>query len=180
MTDEVNSTRSPIYLVGFMGCGKSAVGRELAVNLGREFVDLDQEVEIQCGTSIADLIATAGETTFRRKESEALVAVSSLEAVVVATGGGVILDPANRRLLHDSGITVWLDAPFELCWNRIAGARTIRPLAPDRQSALARYTDRLEYYRESELRVDVADVVEPSRIARRIAELLGKITSSHE
>lgn len=180
MTDEVNRTRSPVYLVGFMGCGKTAVGRELAVNLGREFVDLDREVEIRCGASIADLINAAGETTFRRVEREALIAVSSREAVVVATGGGVVLDPANRRLMRESGITVWLDAPFELCWNRITADGAIRPLAPDRQSALARYTDRLEYYRESELRVEVTEPDEPCRIARTIAMLLDEITSSHE
>ncbi len=174
----MSSTRfdnSPIYLVGFMGCGKSAVGAALAVQMGRPFVDLDREIELVVHRSIADLIAAEGETEFRRVESEVLGTASSLGPAVVATGGGVVLDPANRKLMNESGISVWLDAPFELCWDRIATDRTTRPLAPDRDSALARYTHRLDFYRQSTVRVESTGAIEADRLAAMIVELLGEM-----
>ena len=109
--------RTPgIYLVGFMGSGKSTVGRMLAARIGWPFFDLDEEIEARERTAIADIFATCGETEFRRIEAAALErhvrAVESGRPAVMALGGGAFVARANRDLLLQNGVTIWLDCPF--------------------------------------------------------------------
>ena len=166
----MTSGSTPIFLVGFMGSGKSVVGPELANLLGRTFVDLDVEIVLVANQSIPEVIAAKGESEFRRLESECLGRLAAQPDLVIATGGGVVLDSRNRELMKASGFTVWLDAPFELCWKRIESDRTIRPLAPDRATALSRFNDRFQFYKESELGVDIDETMTASFVAQIIAD----------
>jgi shikimate kinase len=151
--------RAPgIYLVGFMGSGKSTVGRHLAHRLGWSFFDTDDEIEAAEKTSIAELFATRGEPEFRRIETAILQQhvhwIERGRPSVVALGGGVFAQPLNRELLEGNGITVWLDCPFEIVKRRVAQA-SHRPLALDPEKFAGLYQVRLEAYRLADLQISI-------------------------
>lgn len=108
-----------IFLIGYRGTGKSTVGRSLARQLGWCFLDADTELETEAGISIARIFANEGEPGFRDRESAILEQMSERSEAVIATGGGVILRPANRERLRSHGFTVWLTASPETCWERM-------------------------------------------------------------
>lgn len=108
-----------IFLIGYRGTGKSTVGRALADRLGWRFLDADTALETAAQTSITQIFATEGEPGFRDRESAILETLSQTPTAVIATGGGVILRPANRERLHSHGFTVWLTATPETCWERM-------------------------------------------------------------
>jgi shikimate kinase len=119
-----------IVLIGFMGSGKTVVGQEIARRLGRSFVDTDAMVEAAAGMRVAEIFAHYGEARFRALERDAIAKVSTPGTVgdaVVATGGGAVLDPENRRQLKKIGPIVWLDADVESIMARV-GSDTSRPL----------------------------------------------------
>src|SRR5262245_28837928 len=110
-----------IFVVGFMGAGKSTVGRALAQRLGWPFVDLDDEIESAEHAKISDIFAERGEPEFRRIETEALRRLlNSPDSAVIALGGGAFTVAANRELIRDHGPTIWLDCPFEVVQRRVA------------------------------------------------------------
>jgi 3-dehydroquinate synthase len=132
-----------IVLVGMMGSGKSAVGRLLADQLGRPFIDTDAVVVAQAGRSIAEIFATDGEAAFRDLEQQVVAAVAAGDNQVIATGGGAVLAPENRAALRRSGVVCWLDAPPAELFARAAGQGLAeRPLlaGPD---PLAELTERV-------------------------------------
>lgn len=104
---------SNIFLVGPMGAGKSAVGRQLARMLQLEFHDSDTVIETRTGVDIAFIFEKEGEAGFRRRESEVIRALTALEGIVLATGGGAVLDAENRAMLASRGRVVYLDASVE-------------------------------------------------------------------
>lgn len=116
-----------VYLVGMPGSGKSTVGRELAGRYGVPFVDLDTEIERTAGMSVSEIFAERGEAGFRALEAQALVEASTQDPSVVACGGGVVLEPANRIALRNTGICVFLDVPLDELRRRVRPA-TDRPL----------------------------------------------------
>ena len=116
-----------IYLVGPMGAGKSTIGRQLADLLHKEFRDADHEIEARTGASISLIFEIEGEAGFRRREAVLIAELASGRNRVVATGGGVVLDDANRRALHGSGVVVYLHAPIETLLERTQRDRS-RPL----------------------------------------------------
>jgi shikimate kinase len=116
-----------IVLVGFMGTGKTEVGRRLARRLGRPFVDVDRMVESRAGKSVAEIFADDGEARFRELEREAVREAVQLPDAVVATGGGAMLDAESRRLLLAAGWVVRLDARPETIIARL-GTGGERPL----------------------------------------------------
>jgi shikimate kinase len=151
--------RTPgIYLVGFMGSGKSTVGRSLAERLGWSFFDIDSEIERVARQSIAEIFATRGEPEFRRIENQAIrrrVAwVECGSPAVVALGGGAFAVESNRALLENNGITVWLDCPFEIVARRVAGDPS-RPLAQDLDRFAALYQSRTEGYRLAHVHIAI-------------------------
>ena len=102
-----------IFLVGPMGAGKSAVGKQLARMLRRDFHDSDAEVEAHTGVDIPFIFEKEGEAGFRRREREAIDALTRLDGIVLATGGGAVLDPENRAALASRGLVVYLEASVE-------------------------------------------------------------------
>ena len=127
--------RTPgLYLVGFMGCGKTTIGRALARRIGWHFADLDGDIEKVHGGTVQKIFAEHGEEHFRALEHAALKArvrdVEIGKPCVVALGGGTFVQPNNYALLENNGVTLWLDAPFELVRKRVA-ADGSRPLATD-------------------------------------------------
>ncbi|MBI2386126.1 MAG: shikimate kinase [Elusimicrobia bacterium] len=119
--------RPTIYLTGFMGTGKSAVGKELARLLRRPFIDLDLSIEREAGSSVASLFARRGETAFRRLERRALLRAARRRGVVVALGGGTLLDPRHRALVM-KGYLVTLSCSRAELVRRLGPSRASRPL----------------------------------------------------
>ena len=158
-----------------MGAGKTSVGRVCAQRLKREFFDTDQLVEAREGTTVAEIFSTRGEPAFRSLERDAVTAACTAETpAVIACGGGVVLDPANRDTLRAAGCVVWLRADASALGDRVRKSSHVRPLiatdgavsATDMLERIA--TDRAALYDEvADLRVDtegrsvaeVADVV---------------------
>jgi len=104
-----------VFLVGLMGAGKTTVGRQLARRLGKQFLDTDLEIERRTGVRIAVIFEIEGEPGFRARERQVLDTLSARDDIVLATGGGVVLDPANRRRLASRGFVIYLRAqPREL------------------------------------------------------------------
>lgn len=164
-----------IYLTGFMGSGKTTVGRILARRLAVPFVDLDQEIELRAGMRVREIFALHGEPAFRRMEHDALRATLDLPEVVVATGGGTTVFESNARLIRENGLSVWLNTPFAAIVGRIGGlGKEDRPLFKDETQALALYRERLPAYRRADLTVDTAPEEGPEEIAARIALRLGE------
>lgn len=110
-----------LFLIGYRGCGKSAVGPVLAGRLRRPFVDADLVLEADAGKTIREIFDTEGELGFRDREAVTLRRLAGGPPAVVATGGGAVLRAVNRELLQGSGFVVWLRAPAECLWERIRG-----------------------------------------------------------
>ena len=121
----------PIVLVGIMGAGKSTVGRRLARRLALPFIDSDAEIEGASGLSAAEAFERFGEQDYRDGERRLVARLIDNKVRVIATGGGVFVDPQTRKLLKERAITVWLDAPIDVLANRTA-RRNTRPLLRNR------------------------------------------------
>jgi shikimate kinase len=121
------NNRSNIYLVGLMGAGKTTIGRQLARRLGRRFYDSDHEIVARTGVPIPTIFEIEGEEGFRRREALAIAELTSGTDIVLATGGGVVLSPENRKRLHDSGWVVYLNVPPATLFERTRNDRN-RPL----------------------------------------------------
>lgn len=146
---------SNIFLVGPMGVGKSTIGRRLAAVTGKRFVDSDEEIERKTGVEIDLIFEIEGEPGFRRRESRLIEELASRSNIVLATGGGAVLDPANRVLLKKGGTIVYLTAPAA-----VLARRTVR----DRRRPLLRGGDRLQRIEQllserETLYREIADVV---------------------
>lgn len=118
---------SNIILIGFMGCGKSSIGRRVALRLGYQFLDSDELIPTHAENSISDIFAAEGEEGFRKRETAELQALSGSSNIILATGGGAILNPANRDLFHHLGLVIWLHADPETLFERASRSRK-RPL----------------------------------------------------
>jgi shikimate kinase len=122
--------RGNIYLIGPMGSGKTAVGRALAQMLDRPFFDSDAEIERRTGVDIRFIFEKEGEARFRAREREILAEVTQLQGIVLATGGGAVLDPESRRQLAETGVVVYLKVALDQQWQRTRRNRH-RPLLLD-------------------------------------------------
>jgi len=166
--------RTPgLYLVGFMGSGKSEVGRLLADELGWSFADIDEDIEKAQGVPITEIFDTRGEQEFRAMEKDAVrQRIKDIERgrpMVMALGGGAFVDPENRKLLEERGVTIWLDCPFPRICERLNG-QTNRPLARDPEKFKQLFDDRQEAYSQAEHRIE-ADTDDPAAVVARILKL---------
>lgn len=165
-------TTRRIVILGFMACGKTTVGEEVARQLNCGFVDLDSFISEREGRSPAEIIMENGEAVFRKLETLALRDVlQDTKTRVIALGGGTWTVPANRTLvaLHDC-LSVWLDAPFELCWERILRSKTFRPLAPNRKSAKVLFDARRADYQLASNQLIQAGDKRPRQLAKTIID----------
>lgn len=169
-----------IVLVGFMGAGKTTVGRELARQIGCQLADLDELIAQHEGRPIADIINGDGEPHFRALETVALVRVLRAQGSgVIALGGGAWTIPTNREAIATAGwASVWLDTPFEVCWSRIEGSASLRPLAAERSGARLLYDERRAVYQLATHAVPVAVDTPPAALASLILELTGETPGS--
>ena len=142
-----------IYLVGFMGAGKSSVARALGRRLDWKAEDIDARIEQAERRDIPTIFRDSGEPYFRAREREALIDLLPERGAVIASGGGTFADASNRELMLRDGGVVWLDAPFEIILKRVPRDGR-RPLAADRLSMEQLYNQRLAAYRQAHLRVD--------------------------
>jgi shikimate kinase len=144
-----------LVLVGLMGAGKTAVGTLVAARLGVPFVDSDREMEQAANRTVAEIFAEDGEAFFRQKETQVLDRLLHGDPCVLSTGGGAYLAEANRKLISQAGVAVWLRADLDLLWDRVKHKNT-RPLlhVPDPRGKLAElYEARLPFYQQAQISV---------------------------
>lgn len=161
---------SNLFLIGPMGVGKTTIGKRLAKVLGLDFIDSDHEVEERTGVQIPVIFDIEGETGFRKRETEVLSDLTSLTGIVLATGGGVVLDQENRENLKQNGFVIYLTADVDHILNRIS-RDTKRPLLQNddpRGTLISIMEEREPLYNE------VADLkIDTTRI--NIKEIIDKI-----
>jgi shikimate kinase len=155
-----------IYLVGFMGAGKTSVGMRLAEILNWRFIDLDREIENREDRPIRESFRAEGESYFRQLERAELARVSGLEGAVVALGGGAFVDARNRETVRTSGISVWLDAPMDILYPRCAGD-PLRPLVAAQKEMETLLAQRRPFYEQAAVRIEV-DSLTVDEIAHKI------------
>ncbi len=163
-----------VVLVGMMGSGKTAVGRALAARLGAPFLDSDNEIEVAANASIAEIFARDGEAFFRNREAEVIARLLSGPPCVLSTGGGAFVQPGNRKVISERGVSLWLDVDIDTLWDRVRQKET-RPLlrTPDPRGTLeALFEARVPLYRLSELHLKVEPGHAISETATRALALL--------
>ena len=161
-----------VFLVGFMGAGKTATGRALARRAGALFLDLDARVEASFRMSVPRIFDERGEAAFRAEETRQLAACARFPSFVAATGGGTLMVAGNRDLIRRAGLSVFLDVPWGEIVRRLPGKRDERPLFQSPEQALQLYGERLPHYRAADLTVRPEAGEDAEALAGRIALLL--------
>jgi len=162
-----------IFLVGFMGAGKTRVGSELAARLGWRFIDMDAEIERTEKMEVRDIFARLGEPRFRHLERERFKLLSSESQAVIALGGGAYVDPDNRSVADSTGITVWLKVSFDNIVHRVTMDGT-RPLFANPEQARHLYEDRMPLYSLARVHVST-DHRKPDAIVDEILERIEQL-----
>jgi shikimate kinase len=168
-----------IVITGFMGSGKSTVAQALAPLLDYRMIDLDDVIKSAVGRSARQIIEEDGEPRFRDLEQQALSKLlQTSEHYVVALGGGAWISEASRLEIKEQGATsVWLDAPFSLCWKRIKGDAGQRPLARNEAEAFELFSSRTSCYELADLHIVVTEQKSATEIAAEILQAVGKRTN---
>jgi shikimate kinase len=166
----MKEAREPIFLIGFMGAGKSTTGRALARLLAWDFIDLDDLIVDAERRSIPEIFRQEGEAYFRRVEVDLLKSLRGRSRLVVGCGGGTYAQAATRDLIDAMGRAVWLQVPLVQALARCEGGPA-RPLLKDAAQAEALYVARLPAYRSAPLRVEVEGLT-PEQVAERIMAIL--------
>lgn len=150
------SQKKNIVLIGMPGCGKTTIGKRLAAELGKKFIDTDSEIIKEINMPISDYFARFGEESFRRLESEVIKRISAEQSAVTATGGGAVLNRENIRLLKENGTVVFVDRPIEKLVTS-----SDRPLSSDREMLKKRYDERYGLYCSSaDKKINAVDELE--------------------
>jgi thiamine-phosphate diphosphorylase len=160
-----------IWLVGFMGSGKTTIGRILARRLSLPFFDLDAEIEATSGKTVRAIFESEGEPEFRRRERVFVEGSAAMPEGVIATGGGTFALEPNRKLIQKAGVSVFLDPPFEILAARAAG-KPDRPLFQDAVQAKRLLDERLPFYRIAALAVPLTGLESPEAAAEMLLEKL--------
>jgi shikimate kinase len=164
-----------IALTGFMGSGKSTVGPLLARRLDWKFVDADEVIAADAGSSIAEIFAREGEAAFRERERATIARLAGEEALVLALGGGAIEDAATRALLSNAPETLLVHLEVELATTlaRCRGTEHSRPILADQANLATRYQRRLPLYRTAHVSVAV-DALTPEQVVEAIVHAVGR------
>ena len=169
---------SNIVLIGFMGCGKSSIGRRLATRIGHDFVDSDELIVTDAGKPITEIFKAEGEDGFRNRETAVLESLLGSTGIVLATGGGAVLRPINRDLLRSVGRVVWLHADPDILFERATRNRK-RPLLEvenPRTTFRNLLEERLPIYQEAaDIRVDATGLSHVQTV-KSILDALGPDT----
>ncbi|MEG2493309.1 MAG: shikimate kinase [Rikenellaceae bacterium] len=148
-----------VFLVGYMGCGKSTLGRELAREMGCEFFDTDDIIEKQEGVNISDIFAQKGENSFRDMERKVIETLSEKKNAIVSTGGGLPCFRENMDLMNKIGFTIYIDVPIDILVSRIAKTGAKRPLVAQKSNAeisefvLKSIAEREPFYAKAKMKV---------------------------
>lgn len=165
-----------IFLTGYMGCGKSTIGRKVAALMGMNFIDLDKYIEERNFKSVPDIFAQEGENAFREKERLALHEVAQFEDIVIGTGGGAPCFFDNMQQMNEAGITIYLAPDNEILAYRLLKSKTERPLIAGKSkeelldfiaSALEK---RAPFYEQSKIVIRGINDVQPDEVLRLINE----------
>ncbi len=152
--------KANVYLIGFMGSGKTEVGRRLAEREGHRFIDLDGFIEQRVGTAISKIFSREGERAFRQYEANAIEELAAQRGLIVATGGGSVISHVNRQRLRGSGHVIALHVDLDAVRPRLVSDRD-RPLlrkAMGEEGALERlYRERLPLYQDADVVIDTTD-----------------------
>ncbi len=170
-----------IALVGLMGVGKSTVGRRLALRLGRDFKDADHEIEIAARMTIPEIFADMGEAEFRAGEARVMKRLLEGPPIVLATGGGAILNPDTRAHLKANATTVWMRADLDVVAERVA-RRDTRPLlrGKDPMATLKALAEvRYPLYAEADVTVDVGGGAHAQAVEAILAALVERGALPH-
>ena len=160
-----------LVLAGFVGTGKSTIGKKVAERLGLDFLDTDREVERIAGRRIEEIIAASGESSFRSLEAHVCVRASQRMDVVIALGGGSLLDTKTHETLAASGLIVCLTAPVDVILQRIRAGKT-RPLASDEVTIRKLFDERAEHYNELPYHIETSN--------KRIPQVTGEVATLWE
>ena len=165
-----------IFLTGYMGCGKSTIGRKVAALLGTNFIDLDKYIEERNFKSVPDIFAQEGEAAFRLKERQALQEVAEFEEIVVGTGGGAPCFFDNMQLMNEAGITIYLAPDNETLASRLLRSKNERPLIAGKskeelltfiQQAIEK---RAPFYEQSKIIIRGINDVLPEEVLQQILD----------
>jgi shikimate kinase len=163
-----------IVLTGFMGSGKTTVGPLVAERIGWTFVDVDDVIEAEAGTTIPEIFRSEGETEFRGRERQTIASLARSEGLVLALGGGAIEDEATRLLLLTvpETLLVHLEVKLETTLARCKGSEHLRPVLADQENLASRYERRLPLYRMAHVSIAV-DTMTPEQVVEAILEAVG-------
>ena len=167
----------PIFLTGFMGTGKSEIGRLLARRLGRIFLDTDEMIERRAGKTIPQIFAEEGEEAFRRIERECVAQAASRKDAVVSLGGGAVTQPANLEVVRQRGILICIEADVDTILERVS-RRENRPLLAglsreEKRAKIERMlADRRVFYDRADLKIRSSDARSPAATAEALLEML--------
>jgi shikimate kinase len=165
---------SPLIIVGFMGAGKSAIAAAVASKLNYAAIDLDEFISHYVARTPKQIIEQDGEQAFRAIESELLQQVlvsNAARPVVIAAGGGTWTIAANRKKIEEfHGVSIWLNAPFELCWKRIQASDEGRPLAQSLDMARKLYVERAPIYALSNVCISIDERKSVPEVAQQIVD----------
>lgn len=175
--------KTSLALIGFMGTGKTVVGRRLAAELGKTFIELDEEIEKAAGKTIPDIFHDSGEASFRKMEAAAVKKYAGKKNLVIACGGGVVLDELNTLQLKQECVIVCLSASLQDILKRVEGDKNNRPLldVPDRESRIKELWERRRplYENAADLAIDTSGIDAPG-VVQKILSALRKYESNHQ
>jgi len=160
--------KDQIYLVGFMGAGKTTVGQNLGALLGWDFADLDEAICRREGMSITEIFRERGEPFFRQREQAVLASLAGRQRLVVATGGGTYVSEENRNLVEAAGWSVWLQVSLPEALRRCGGG-VERPLLGSQAEIEALFRHRREFYRCARM-VSDTERIPPAQVAKRVLD----------
>lgn len=168
----------PLYIIGYMGCGKTTFGRALSQSTGLKFIDLDQLIEERQNATVREIFDTKGEEEFRRIERDMLRETAEMENVIVSCGGGTPCFFDNVAFMNDNGTTLWLEATHDCLFSRLIRKREKRPLLANRSDEEIRHIiisqleTRSPFYSQAAIRWKGDSLEDRRQIDENVADFL--------